>query len=224
LKWLRLAADQGHLRALITLSRILRLHRRVGSPDAASFEEIEELIRRAMPDLNEVTLEMVELLLERGNAGDVVNAASLLQQCYQTAVEEGGEAVARMCIEAAPRVIEKLELSILKIEFTQGIDEHTKRKVRWVAQLFDERGLPRAEGIPPEPSVLDKAETAATFDRAKLNRFIELLGLTGNLRSLVKPHARTEKVPTTQKPAKMRPNAPCPCGTGKKFKRCHGKA
>lgn len=224
LKWLRLAADQGHLRALITLARILRLHRRAGSPDAASFEEIEELVRRAMPDLNEVTLEMVELLLERGRAGDVVNAASLLQQCYQTAVEEGHEAVARMCVEAAPRVMEKLELSILKIEFSPNIDEYTKRKVRWVAQLFDERGLPRTKGIPPEPSVLDRVEAAGTLDRARLARFIELGGIRSSLRSVANPPARAEKVAIIQKRAKTRPNDLCPCRSGKKYKRCHGKA
>lgn len=223
LKWLRLAADQGHLKALITLARILRMHRRAGSPDAGSFEEIDELIRRAMPDLNEVKLEMVELLLERGSASDVVNAASLLQQCYQTAVEEGSEAVAHMCVEIAPRINEKLELSILKIEFNPSVDEYTKRRVRWVAQLFDERGLPRSESILPEPSMLDRFESDVTFDRVKLNRFIELSGLTGNMRSGDSQLAGAKKVQTTQKPAKARPNDRCPCGSGKKFKLCHGK-
>jgi TPR repeat protein len=220
LKWLRLAADQGHLKALIALARILRMQRNDGLPGAASFDEIAELLRRGMPDLNEMKLEMVELLLERGNSGDVVNAASLLHQCYQIAVEDGHEEVANMCVAAAPRVTKHLELAILAFEYAPDVPKRDKVRTRRVAHLFDEHGHPRIEGFPREPTDADEPEP---FDAVKMARFKELARIKHGIRQAAKPAPRVEKVVAIRKPAKTGPNDPCPCGGGKKFKRCHGK-
>lgn len=194
LKWLRMAADQGHLRALITLARILRFKRAKNAPGAASFEDIRLLILRAMPDLNEVKLEMIELLLERGHPDDVLNAGTLLQQCYQIALDERSDEVTRMCLEAAPTVVKELELAILKIEFAPNVPEHTKCIARWVGKLFDKRGFPLAGNIPPEPTILDSAGDGIPFNDDKLLRLGQLMAEKGEIADLVRESTKEKLV------------------------------
>lgn len=228
LKWLRLAADQGHLRAVLTLANILRMERRAGLPGAASFEEVEQLIRSAMPDMNEVKLQMVALLLERGLPVDVVNAAMMLQKCYEVALEDGHAQVANACLAAAPSVVNELELAILTIELAPNFPEHTKRMARWAGKLYDNGGRSRAGDAPPAPDEENTFEPPVPFDATKLSRFIQLVAKKEGKERMVSTsptRARpVEKVTTVRGGPKTGPNEPCHCSSGKKFKRCHGKA
>ena len=80
--------------------------------------------------------------------------------------------------------------------------------------------------LPPETD--EERELVATMDReqplADLDAGIEdLVNATAELWDLT-AKARFAVAPLRRETPKVGRNDPCPCGSGKKFKQCHGKA
>lgn len=225
MKWLRLAADQGHLKALMTLARHLRKRRAAGDPNAASFEEIETLILQAMPDTNEAKLDMAQLFMDRGLPWDVVNAGSLLHLCRQAAIEENRSDVESACLALAPRVAKELELAVLTVGMAPNFSDHAKRLSTAVGLLYDERGFRTFDKGRAVPSAESMEDAHIAFGAKQLGRMVELILQKENLGrpAIANSRPRIERVATVRKAPKPGPNDPCHCGSGVKFKRCHGK-
>jgi uncharacterized protein YchJ len=73
------------------------------------------------------------------------------------------------------------------------------------------------------PDLHARLKVLAAKDERSLNAFIAL-ALARVAAGVVLPHVDGNAYTTGARTRKVRPNDPCPCGSGTKHKRCHGKS
>ena len=72
------------------------------------------------------------------------------------------------------------------------------------------------------PELHGRLKELAVQDGRSLNSFIGRT-LSHYVARTPRPGPVVEVLPVPSKVRKVRPNEPCPCGSGSKYKRCHGR-
>ncbi len=93
--------------------------------------------------------------------------------------------------------------------------EKTRLTVRLPPELAARAAdVAAAQGLTVNAFMVQAVRNWADYQGKRLARF----GVPGPVRQLSRATA-----PAAASVAKVGPNAPCPCGSGQKYKRCHGK-
>jgi preprotein translocase subunit SecA len=126
---------------------------------------------------------------------------------------------------------QKDPLVIYKVEAYNLFRQMSSQVNREIVSFLCHAQLPVQEEVPPPPQMMQEARVERT-DMSQLQANKEQIDAVGddyaaNEKDYFDPSSPAGNVAVRQEPIKVGPkvgrNDPCPCGSGKKFKNCHGK-
>ncbi|MCU1330682.1 MAG: Zinc chelation protein SecC [Bryobacterales bacterium] len=177
-------------------------------------EAAEQLEAKLQPgDILEVTL-----------AAQIIRAVRRLQRC-ETAIEPDTQDIDRLRQRAELSIRRNLaELRQLQADRQLKLDLHLDLpgiiRVKDVVNLKKQtQSAGGSHSLSPEAAQTGQPSTPNTPDLDVETLIVNLLQKEQDAHA---PVSRPAGVPTLRKPPTPGRNEPCPCGSGVKFKRCHG--
>ncbi|HFH3921553.1 SEC-C metal-binding domain-containing protein [Pseudomonas aeruginosa] len=224
LKWLAEAAEQDYPEAVYIRATFILEGRVSGSNEAEGLQLLTQAT--AFPEFQpKAALALAEYSLRGDNQQLRLEALTNLQVAYESLTKKGDpEGGMAKCLDLSSRIIIKARAHIN----VNGPDQALNGNDLMACSLFDADGVPTTDRFARLGQFSDSLMLAASSDpngKAKaVDQVMQLAGIAPvGRRAIQIPPAATRRVVSVRTQEKTGRNDPCYCGSGKKFKKCHGQ-